>query len=168
KIFGIEREPGLVNVLLGNCTWKKAVRDVADILLGNLSIKNAISMPGLDNLHIMTCGVPTIQSVEILHSDHMDNLLNQLKTHYDYIIFDSTPIIPVSDAISLSSKVDGTIIVYRVGNVSQMLLKRAKVQLEYVKANVLGIIFNGLKQDALKEIYTSGYKIYQYYEEKNS
>jgi Mrp family chromosome partitioning ATPase/uncharacterized protein involved in exopolysaccharide biosynthesis len=166
KIFGIDRAPGLVDVLLGNCTWKKAVRDVADILLGNLSVKNAISSPGLDNLHIMTCGIPTIQSVEILHSNHLDNLLNQLKTHYDYIIFDSTPIIPVSDAISLSSKVDGTIIVYRVGKVSQMLLKRAKVQLEYVKANVLGIIFNGLKQDALKEIYTSGYKIYQYYEEK--
>jgi Mrp family chromosome partitioning ATPase/uncharacterized protein involved in exopolysaccharide biosynthesis len=166
KIFGIDRSPGLVDVLLGSCTWRKAVRDVADILLGNLSVKNAISAPGLDNLHIMTCGVPTIQSVEILHSDRMDNLLNQLKTHYDYIIFDSTPIIPVSDAISLSSKVDGTLIVYRAGNVSQMLLKRAKVQLEYVKANVLGIIFNGLKQDALKEIYTSGYKIYQYYEDK--
>ncbi|MGA1844945.1 MAG: GumC family protein [bacterium] len=165
KIFGIDREPGLADVLLGNCKWESVVRDAADILLGTLSIKNAISSPGLDNLHIMTCGIQTIQSVEILQSNTMNNLLEQLKKQYDYIIIDSTPIVPVSDAIVLSAKMDGTIIVYRVGKVSQMLLKRAKLQLDTVKANVLGIIFNGLKQDTLKEIYSSGYKIYQYYDE---
>jgi tyrosine-protein kinase Etk/Wzc len=165
KIFGIDREPGLADVLLGNCKWKKAVRDVADILMGTLSLKVAMSAPGLDNLHIMTCGIQTIQSVEILQSQNMDQLISQLKTYYDHIIIDSTPVIPVSDAIALSSKLDGTILVYRVGRVSRMLIKRAKLQLDTVNANILGIIFNGIKQDALKEIYSSGYKIYQYYDE---
>jgi len=153
-------------VLLGNQKWEDVIRDAADILMGNISIENAISTPGLDNLHIMTCGIPSIQSVEILQSHHMDGLMEQLKKQYDYIIIDTTPIIPVSDAIVLASKVDGTIIVYRVGKVSQMLLKRAKLQLDTVKPKIIGVIFNGLKQDSLKEIYSSGYKIYQYYEEK--
>ena len=166
KVFGIPREPGLADVLLGNHKWEDVVRDAPDILMGSISIENALSSPGLDNLHIMTCGIASIQSVELLQSSHMDSLLDQLKRHYDYIIIDSTPIIPVSDAIVLASKVDGTIMVYRVGDVSQMLLKRAKLQMDSVKPNILGIIFNGLRQDALKEIYSSGYKIYQYYEDK--
>ena len=164
KIFGIDREPGLADVLLGNCEWIEAIRDATDIMLGDLNIKRLISSPGLDNLHIMTCGMQIKESVEALQSNRMDELMEELKKHYDYIIIDSTPIIPVGDALVLGTKVDQTILVYRVGRVSQALLKRAKLQLDMMKINILGVIFNGLQQDALKEmVYTSAYKIYKYY-----
>ncbi|MGA1823664.1 MAG: GumC family protein [bacterium] len=165
-VFGITREPGLADILFENCEWQEAVRDVPDILMGHLNIQNFIMSPGLDNLHIMTCGMSCRQPVEILQSKQMDNTLEQLKKEFEYIIIDAPPIMPVNDAVVMGSKVDAVILVYRVGRVNQMLLKRAKLQMDAVKANVLGIIFNGLKPDSLKEMYSTGYYYYYDYEGK--
>ena len=164
KVFGIDREPGLADVLLGNCEVTEAIRDATDIMMGDLNIKTLLSSPGLDNLHIMTSGMQVRESVEVLQSSRMDSLMEHLKKLYDYIIIDTTPITPVGDAVVLGTKVDGTILVYRVGRVSQAILKRAKLQMDMMKVKILGIIFNGLQQDALKEMnYTSAYKVYKYY-----
>ncbi|MGA1867613.1 MAG: GumC family protein [bacterium] len=165
-VFGITREPGLADALFENCDWRKAIRDVPDILMGHLNIQNFIMSPGLDNLHIMTCGLKCRQPVEILQSKQMDTLLEEFKKEFDYIIIDAPPIMPVNDAVVIGSKVEAAIIVYRVGRVNQMLLKRAKLQLDAVKAHVLGIIFNGLKPDSLKEMYSTGYYYYYDYEGK--
>jgi len=91
-------------------------------------------------------------------------LMDQLKKEFDSIIIDAPPIILVNDAAVLGTMAESTLIVHRVGMVNQMLLKRAKRQLDSVKANVLGIIINGLKPDSLKEMHSTKYDYYYGYE----
>ena len=52
RFFGIEREPGLSDILVGNAQWRDCVRGVADILMGRFEMEDVMAAPGLDNLHI--------------------------------------------------------------------------------------------------------------------
>ncbi len=75
----------------------------------------------------------------------MERLIEELGKRYDLIIFDMPPVVTVTDAQILSSKVNGTILVVREGVSKRESLKKAKSLLEYVGANVLGVVYNGAK-----------------------
>jgi cell division septation protein DedD len=89
------------------------------------------------------------------------DFMEEVKNHYDIIIFDSTPVLSAADAAILGQKVDGVLIVYRVGAVSRGLLKRTSTQLQQVKCNIIGIILNGMKPDISPDF--PDYKYYKYY-----
>ncbi len=161
KFFGIEREPGLSDVILGNYDWKDIVRTVTDIMMGKLSMEEIMLTPGFDNLHIVTSGNIPPNPSEIINSQRMTEFINQVKAIYDVVIFDTTPILPATDALILGSKVDGSIILYRVGKIARGALKRAKTQMDNIKANVLGVVLNGLKPEVSADYQHYGY--YKYY-----
>ena len=100
---------------------------------------------------------------EIINSQRMTDFLAQAKAAYDVVIVDTAPILPVTDAAILGSKVDGMIILYRVGKIARGALKRAKIQMEQVKANILGVILNGLKPEMSSDYYQFGYDRYYAY-----
>src|SRR2546427_5435431 len=56
RFFGIEREPGLSNILVGSAQWQDCIRTVADILMGRFEMEDVMAAPGLDNLHIIEAG----------------------------------------------------------------------------------------------------------------
>ena len=56
RFFGIEREPGLSNILVGSAQWRDCIRTVADILMGRFEMEDIMAAPGLDNLHIIEAG----------------------------------------------------------------------------------------------------------------
>src|SRR2546428_8508584 len=56
RFFGIERERGLSDILVGNAQWRDCVRGVADILMGRFEMEDVMAAPGLDNLHIIEAG----------------------------------------------------------------------------------------------------------------
>ena len=56
RFFGIEREPGLSDILVGNARWRDCIRTVADILMGRFEMEDIMAAPGLDNLHIIEAG----------------------------------------------------------------------------------------------------------------
>jgi murein L,D-transpeptidase YafK len=62
-------------------------------------------------------------------------------------------VLPVSDAFEVASEVDGVILVYEVGRIGRGILNRAKVQLENVNSNVLGVILNNVKPDVAPDFY---------------
>ncbi|MEK7715612.1 MAG: GNVR domain-containing protein, partial [candidate division NC10 bacterium] len=63
RFFGIEREPGLANILVGSVQWRDCIRTVADILMGRFEMEDIMAAPGLDNLHIIEAGpIPAIPS----------------------------------------------------------------------------------------------------------
>ncbi len=161
RFFGIEREPGLSDVVLGSYDWKETIRTVTDIMMGNLSMEEIMLTPGFDNLNIITCGSIPPNPAEIINSQRMTEFIAQVKEAYDVVIFDTAPILPATDAIILGSKVDGSIILYRVGKIARGALKRAKTQMDHVKANVLGIVLNGLKPEVSSDYQHYGY--YRYY-----
>ncbi len=147
KAFGLEVIPGLTDILLGNYPWKDTVKTITDIIMGKMTMDEVMMTPGLDNLHIITSGTTAPNPAELIESKRVMEFIEDVKKDYDIVIFDSTPVISTADAVILGTKVDGVVIVYRVGSVSRGLLKRSSNQLEQVKCNIIGVILNGIKPD---------------------
>ncbi|HWU37071.1 MAG TPA: polysaccharide biosynthesis tyrosine autokinase, partial [Candidatus Acidoferrum sp.] len=143
--FGIERDPGLAEVIVGNKDWRDCLRTVADLMLGPLGVENVTAVPNIDKLSILTSGAPPPNPTEFLNSQRMTDLIHAFRQEFDVVIFDCPPILPVTDAAILASKVDGTVIVYRVGKIARSALRRAKTLLENVKGKVLGVVLTGLR-----------------------
>ncbi|MBL1224745.1 CpsD/CapB family tyrosine-protein kinase [Enterococcus sp. BWR-S5] len=116
-------------------------------ILGNRQVylDQAIQESGVDNLSVLTSGPKPPNPSELLGSQRMERLIEELGKRYDLIIFDMPPVVTVTDAQILSSKVNGTILVVREGVSKRESLKKAKSLLEYVGANVLGVVYNGAK-----------------------
>ena len=139
------------------------MRTVADLMMGAMNMEEIMITPGFDNLHIITSGEMPPNPSEIINSQRMTDFLAQAKAAYDVVIVDTAPILPVTDAAILGSKVDGMIILYRVGKIARGALKRAKIQMDQVKANILGVILNGLKPETSSDYHQFGYDRYYAY-----
>ncbi|MBI2153169.1 MAG: SPOR domain-containing protein [Candidatus Rokubacteria bacterium] len=158
KFFGIDRDPGLTDVLLGNQRWEDCIRTVADILMGRFEMEDIMTAAGLDNLHILLSGPVPANPSELLSTPQMAEFLRQARQRYDIILLDVPPTLPVTDAVILGSQVDGVILVYQAGKVGRLALKRAKMQMESARANVWGVVLNDLGAEI------AGYAPYhQYY-----
>ena len=95
-----------------------------------------------------------------MNSPRLKELIATVKTEYDVTIFDCPPILPVTDGVTLGSKVDGVVIVYQVGKVGRNALKRAKSLLENANATVLGIVLSNVSAELTPdyEAYGARYK----------
>ncbi len=161
KIFGLEISPGLTDIILGSYSWSDTVKTVTDIIMGRITIDEIMMTPGMDNLHIITSGNIPPNPAELIESNRLKEFIEEAEKEYDIILFDSTPVLSAADAAILGTKVDGVLIVYRVGEVSRGLLKRTSNQLEQVNCNIIGVILNGMKPDISPDF--QDYKYYKYY-----
>lgn len=168
KIFGLEKEPGLTDIIIGNSQWEDTVRTVIDMMLGSLQFEQLFQTPGLDNLSIITCGNIPPNPSEFLNAKGIEDLITDLKDYFDIVIVDVPPVLPVTDAVILGSKTDAVLLVYRAGKIARSGLKRAKNILENVKSNVIGIVLLGLKPDVNPEYFKFGYKSYAEESEEGS
>ena len=87
--------------------------------------------PELANLSIITSGAFPTNPAELLSSRQMSKFIEEVKAEYDLVIFDTTPVLPVTDAVLLSQKVEGVIILYEVGKIARGVLKRTKSHLDH-------------------------------------
>ena len=161
KRLGLERSPGLTDVLLGSYTWRDTVKGLTDLIMGKMTMEEIMMTPGMDNLHIITSGAIPPNPADLIGSTRMVEFIEEAKQAYDIVIFDSTPILSAADAAILGRKVDGVLLVYRVGNVSRGLLKRSTTQLEQVNCNIMGVVLNGMKPEISPDF--QDYKHYTYY-----
>ena len=111
-------------------------------------LEEILRTPGLDNLHIITAGTKPPNPAEILRSKRFGEFLQEAYQHYDIIIIDAPPILPVVDATEIGPLVDGVIIVYTVGKIGRGVLKRAKMSMDNIHAKVWGVILNNVKPEA--------------------
>lgn len=79
------------------------------------------------------------------------------------MLIDAPPLLAATDAALLAAKADAVVMVYRVGRIPRGVLKRAKAQLDNVKANVIGVILNGLKAELSSDYADYKYKYYYYF-----
>jgi succinoglycan biosynthesis transport protein ExoP len=161
RAFGVELSPGLSDILLGNLKWREARKTIADILVGKMSLDETLITPGLDNLHFITAGAIPPNPAELIESKHLREFIEEAREEYQFIIFDSPPILSTADAAILASKMDAVLLVYRIGAVSRGLLKRSTTQLEQVKSRLLGVIINGMKPNISPDF--QDLKYYRYY-----
>ena len=155
--LGLERTPGLADALVGSTSWRSHVRSATDLMLGPMGVDRVMSTPGLDNLHILTSGSEVGNPNEFLNMSKIKTLVNEMNEEYDLVLFDTPPILPVTDAVAFSSRVDGTILVYQVGRIGRNALRRAKFLLDHAQANVMGIVLTNVKSEV-----TPDYGVYRY------
>jgi tyrosine-protein kinase Etk/Wzc len=145
--FGLSKEPGLTDFVLGNYTWQEVVNNISDVMLGDFEIEDILKTPGLDNLNIITAGTRPPNPTEILSSARFREFIKEAGQNYNFVFFDAPPILPVADATEIAPLVDGVILVYTVGRIGRGVLKRAKSSLDNVDAKVLGVILNNVKPE---------------------
>jgi capsular exopolysaccharide synthesis family protein len=155
--LGLDREPGLVDALLGTTSWRSYVRSATDLMLGIVGVDRVMQTPGLDTLHILTSGSEARNPNEFLNLNKIKTLISEMQEDYDMVLFDTPPILPVTDAVAFSARVDGTILVYQVGRIGRNALKRAKFLLDHAQANVLGVVLTNVKSEVTPE-----YGLYRY------
>ena len=160
RFFGIEREPGLSDILVGNAQWRDCVRGVADILMGRFEMEDVMAAPGLDNLHIIEAGPIPPNPSELLSTQAMTDFLRAVAAEYDIVLVDTPPILPVTDSAIVSGKADGVLLVYQAGKVGRLVLKRAKTHLESARAQVWGVVLNDLQTEVSGYTYTHYYTHY--------
>jgi polysaccharide biosynthesis transport protein len=160
--FGIQRDPGLSDAIIGSRDWRECMRTVTDLMLGPLGIEKLMAMPNIDKLSLLTSGSPPPNPSEFVNSQRMTDLVASFREEFDFVIFDCPPILPVTDAAILSSRTDGTLIVYRVGKIARSALKRAKVLLENVHGRVLGMVLTGLRAEVSPDYEELEYYRYAY------
>jgi len=131
-------------------------------MMGKMNVDEVTQTPGLDNLYLMTSGTKAPNPSELISSKTVAELIRQMRDAYDIVLIDAPPVLAATDATVWSSKADGVIIVYQVGRVARGALKRAKSQLDHVKAQMMGIVLNGLKAEISPD-FTSRDKYNYYY-----
>jgi len=167
NVFGIDQAPGLSDIILGNYSLEDTVRSVTDIMMGKMSMDDIMKTPGMDNLYILTSGIIPPNPAEMAGSHKVAELIKQARSEYDIVLMDAPPLLSATDAAIYGSIADGVVLVYRVGVIGRAVLKRAKAQLDNVKANIVGIVLNGLKAEISPDFASQDYyKYYHYYSEE--
>jgi succinoglycan biosynthesis transport protein ExoP len=160
RFFGIEREPGLSDILVGNARWRDCIRTVADILMGRFEMEDIMAAPGLDNLHIIEAGPIPANPSELLSTSAMSDFLQAVSTEYDIVLGDTPPVLPVTDSAIVAGLADGVLLVYQAGKVGRLVLKRAKAHLESTRAKVWGVVLNDVQTEVAGYNYTHYYTHY--------
>lgn len=152
-VFGINREPGLTNVLSGSAGIFDAIQSV--------------DLQQSGTLDFMATGPYPPNPAEILGSLRMKSLLEALDERYDLILIDSAPLTVVTDAAVLGTKVDGVVLVARANVTEKGALTYAVEQLKNVRAPILGSVLNDVDYRRDSRYYSTcgkyGYYHHYYY-----
>jgi succinoglycan biosynthesis transport protein ExoP len=140
-----------------------AVRETAGlsgVLTGAQSIDEAVQpADGMAGLWALPAGPRPPNPAELLSSPAMESLLDELRHRFDYLVLDSPPLLPVTDATVLSAFVDGVVLVVECGVTDRGALARAHRMLENAGARVLGTVLNKIEPNH-DGYYRSSYRAY--------
>lgn len=139
RVFHIDREPGLSNLLIGEATLDSVLRETE-----------------VENLRVIPAGPIPPNPSELLGLPTLERLLQEAWEKFDLILFDSPPVMSVTDPLVLASRLDGVILVVKGGYTPRDPIRRVISQLSDVNAKMLGVVLNNV--DFRKERY-----YYQYY-----
>ncbi len=142
---------------------------LTNYLLKQNTLEEVIQTTKLPTLDFLPSGKLPSSSLGILSSGQMRDLISELKQRYDFVFFDSPPIMGVSDASILASEVDMTLQVIQYRRYPQPMNIRAKQLIEKVGGNLVGIVLNNINmsQDESYYYYSGYYHDYYYRSEES-
>ncbi|MGF7046289.1 capsular exopolysaccharide synthesis family protein [Paenibacillus sp. DS2015] len=127
RVFTVSNQAGLTSVLSGQHSFQDVVRETY-----------------IENLEVITSGPIPPNPSEMLSSLKMQAVLAELKDLYEIILFDTPPVLAVTDALIVSSMCDGVLLVVSSNKVKKEMVKKAKSNLEHVNARFLGVVLNNV------------------------
>ncbi len=128
RLFNLNNESGFSNVLDS---------------VSNL--ESAVQKSATPNLDILTTGPKASNPTELLESQLFSDFIDRALEEYDHVLFDTGPLLVVSEAVALAPRVDGVITVVRARVNSRGMLTRVRDTLKQIKAEHLGVVLNGVQ-----------------------
>jgi capsular exopolysaccharide synthesis family protein len=125
------------------------------VLAKQRSLTDAVTKTDMDKLDLLTCGPIPPNPAELLSSKAMEHFLKDVYEVYDMVVFDTPPLLAVTDAQVLANQCDGTVLVVSSGTTEIERAVKAKEQLVAAKGKLLGVVLNN------REIKDTSY--YYYY-----
>ena len=129
RAFDISQDPGLTDVLIGRSTSREAIRPEVSA-----------------HLDVLPAGASPPNPSELLGSGAMHSLIGELRRIYDYIVIDTPPTLPVTDAAVVATSADATILVLKSGDTEESAAQRAVDMLTRVNARIAGAVLNGMSK----------------------
>ncbi|WP_148359290.1 CpsD/CapB family tyrosine-protein kinase [Peribacillus simplex] len=131
------------------------IHGITSVLTKKMDLRKTISNSNVPNLDILTSGPIPPNPSELLNSKAIETAINEMKGIYDYIIFDTPPVLIVTDSQIVANKCDGVIMVVASGKTNKQSAVKAKELLEKANTALLGVVLNGIESN------TSSYYYYQ-------
>ena len=139
KLFGIDRAPGLT-----------------DCLVEDFPISDVVYRTGIDNLELIPCGKTPPNPAEILASKKMNDVMQEINNKADLILYDSPPLVAVTDPVLLASRMDGILLVVKHRGTNRAVAADMVDLLKKARVNIIGVVMN-------QALITRGYGYYKYY-----
>lgn len=117
---------------------------LSDVLSDIDNFENAVHESSIPNLSVMTCGPKPGNPTELLESQLLIDFIDRALEEFDHVVFDSGPLLFVSESVALAARVDGVVTVVRARSNSRGLLQRMRDMLRQLKAEHLGVVLNGV------------------------
>jgi len=140
RAFGLEKNLGLTNLIVGEA-------EVEDVLVDS----------GVPNLTLLLCGPIPPNPSELLGSPKMHEIVDKLSERFDIVLYDSPPVVAVTDAVVLSRMMDGVVLIVKTGKTTIDMAIKAKNQLTDVGSHLVGAVLNDFN------LRGEGYRYYYYY-----
>ncbi|MFH1594098.1 MAG: CpsD/CapB family tyrosine-protein kinase [Candidatus Omnitrophota bacterium] len=149
KYLGIKSHKGLSEVLQED----------------GLEFENVLLDPGIENLTILLAGKVPKHASDLLNSRKTEKLLAQFKARFDYIIIDTPPVMPLTDACILGPMVDGVIFVVQAGRTQRDMVAHAETRLSQARAKIVGFVLTNVEHYLPNYLnrYMKQYDSYHYY-----
>jgi capsular exopolysaccharide synthesis family protein len=141
EVFGKAKEPGLSNVLVGNA-----------------EASQCISKTSVQGLWVLPAGVTPPNPAELLGSKRFKDFLGSLAQHFEYVVFDSPPVMAVTDSSIVAHTVDGVLFVVGAEMTSRHAAQRALEQLDHAHAKIVGAVLNRVDLKHNAYYYSSYYR----------
>jgi polysaccharide biosynthesis transport protein len=146
KSVNVDDEMGLSNVILGDVHYKDVIKKSSKF----------------NNLDVLYSGPMLVNSISLFNSPQFKRQIDRWRKDYDYVIFDTPPIVGVSDTRLLATLVDGLVYIVSMNVAQRQTIDRAVDIISSLPTPVLGLVINRVEQEH------SGYQEhYQYYQESN-
>jgi len=146
ELFSACPEGGLSSALVGQAVWRDLVTEIEP------------------NLNVMASGPLPPNPGELLGSEQMRTLLEEMTADYDQVIFDGAPCLVVTDSLALGNIVDGIVLVVRAGANTYGIVQRTQEVLSRGGTHIMGIVLNGVRAIAGGYLRKNYEAFYDYHE----
>ncbi len=142
RMFGIKSGPGL-----------------SEMISEGLSLDRVLVPTKIDNLSLIRAGAEPPSSTELLGSERLSNLISALKQDFQYVLFDTPPVMPYTDACVLGARCNGTVFVVKMDETQKSRVEKAVKMAESAGARVIGTFLAAIRPSEREE--GKGYYCYR-------
>jgi capsular exopolysaccharide synthesis family protein len=118
---------------------------LGDVLLDRVSVADAVRSAGIRNLSVIGAGTRLASPSELLSTPRIASLMARLKEDFRYVIFDTPPVLPATDATVMGAQADGTLMTVRLEHSTRSMTREAIRNLQDLGANVMGVFVNAVR-----------------------